>query len=92
VPAPPLPQSVCGNGVCEPGEDRRNCCRDCGYPQGYECKDNTCIKILTTTTTISPVSPPTGLVIFIASPLGIASILSILIVIGFVVFMLKKKF
>lgn len=90
---PSLPQPVCGNGICEPGEDWTNCCKDCGCPEGYECKDNACTKIPTTTTTIpAKVSPLTKLINFITSPLGIASILGILIVIGLVVFILKKKF
>jgi len=33
----------CGNGVCEFGENFKNCCIDCGCPPGYKCKENTCI-------------------------------------------------
>lgn len=36
----PTPQSLCGNGVCGPGEDWTNCCKDCGCPSpDYYCRD-----------------------------------------------------
>ncbi len=38
------PREFCGNGICEYGENK-NCCIDCGCPDGYECKNNTCINL-----------------------------------------------
>jgi hypothetical protein len=35
--------AVCGNGICESGEDQANCCSDCNCTSGYECKDNGCV-------------------------------------------------
>ncbi|MCX6711603.1 MAG: hypothetical protein NT139_01010 [Candidatus Woesearchaeota archaeon] len=32
----------CGNGNCETGEDKKNCCKDCGCASGYKCDDNYC--------------------------------------------------
>lgn len=32
----------CGNGNCETGEDKQNCCNDCGCDIGYKCEDNYC--------------------------------------------------
>jgi len=37
------PKKVCGNSICEIGEDSISCCKDCGCPKGYECKENKCI-------------------------------------------------
>jgi len=34
---------LCGNGICEPGENQKNCCRDCGCPSGKECVNNVCV-------------------------------------------------
>lgn len=31
-PTPPEKKPVCGNGICEPGEDWRNCPQDCAKP------------------------------------------------------------
>lgn len=33
---------ICGNKICEVGENQENCCIDCGCPFGFECKDNEC--------------------------------------------------
>jgi hypothetical protein len=35
-------QAVCGNGVCEPGENQANCCADCGCPGILGCLGNVC--------------------------------------------------
>ncbi|MCD6403229.1 MAG: hypothetical protein J7K98_02790 [Candidatus Aenigmarchaeota archaeon] len=40
-----LTAGVCGNGACEFGENSNNCCMDCGCPDGYECKENTCVAV-----------------------------------------------
>ncbi len=37
-------RALCGNDVCEPGEQDK-CCIDCGCPEGYECVDNECVLI-----------------------------------------------
>jgi len=34
---------ICGNGVCETGENITNCCVDCGCLPGQVCENNTCI-------------------------------------------------
>ena len=37
--SPPSPGPICGNGVCEPGENSQNCPQDCGtleLPEGWE--------------------------------------------------------
>lgn len=39
VTAPELPPK-CGNGVCDPGEDRSNCCHDCPCPARFVCEDS----------------------------------------------------
>jgi hypothetical protein len=28
---------TCPNGICGPGENQSNCCRDCGCPLGFDC-------------------------------------------------------
>ncbi len=35
-------ETVCGNAICEPGEDNSNCCTDCGCLSGYSCSSNVC--------------------------------------------------
>jgi len=35
VPPPPVPP-VCGDGVCQAGEDKNNCAEDCGVPGGLK--------------------------------------------------------
>jgi len=37
--------AVCGNGICEEGENQFNCCKDCGCPKEYECENNTCKRV-----------------------------------------------
>jgi len=37
---------ICGNNRCEEGENSENCCIDCGCPEGKECVDNVCQKII----------------------------------------------
>ncbi len=34
---------VCGDGVCEGGETKENCCEDCGCNLGYICENKKCI-------------------------------------------------
>ncbi len=33
----------CGDGKCQDNEDSNSCCKDCGCPTDYRCKDNECI-------------------------------------------------
>lgn len=35
--------SICGNTICEIGENFDNCCLDCGCPSGSECLNNVCV-------------------------------------------------
>ena len=35
-------RKICGNNICEIGENQENCCIDCGCPFGYFCKENKC--------------------------------------------------
>jgi len=35
---------ICGNRICENGENQENCCKDCGCPSGYKCIENKCVK------------------------------------------------
>jgi len=35
-------KSLCGNKICEIGENKENCCLDCGCSIGEECKNNKC--------------------------------------------------
>ena len=75
------PSAVCGNRVCEFGESYGNCPEDCLLPTAT-----------TTTIPIAPPvapSPPSGLVIWTTSPLGIVTILTIMILA--VIFTLYKK-
>ncbi len=39
-------EEKCGNGNCvkDKGEDQTTCCRDCGCPDGKECRENTCVE------------------------------------------------
>lgn len=37
--------TICGNNVCEEGENQSTCCLDCGCPTGYKCINNTCVQI-----------------------------------------------
>ncbi len=41
---PKPPEIMCGNDKCESGENCGNCPEDCPCAQGYECKDNVCVK------------------------------------------------
>ncbi|MCK4729952.1 MAG: hypothetical protein KAT28_01395 [Candidatus Aenigmarchaeota archaeon] len=36
--------SSCGDGKCDLGETRENCCVDCGCIGGMKCQDNKCVK------------------------------------------------
>jgi len=37
--------SSCGNGKCDQGETRENCCVDCGCVGGMECQNGVCVKV-----------------------------------------------
>ncbi len=45
----PTTPPVCGNGVCEAGENTDICCMDCGCAAGFNCVDNACVAVTTTT-------------------------------------------
>jgi hypothetical protein len=85
VPAKP----VCGNGICEVNETQTNCCIDCGCSQGYECRDNACVKIKSEVPAITP-SPLTGLISFAASPTGIGVIATLVVLVILIAIFLPK--
>jgi len=35
---------TCGDGICSASENSTTCCKDCGCPAGFECKNNKCEK------------------------------------------------
>ena len=37
-------RAICGNRICENGENQENCCKDCGCLRGYKCIENKCVK------------------------------------------------
>lgn len=37
-------KSVCGNMICEDGENYENCCLDCGCPSGKSCVSGECVE------------------------------------------------
>ncbi|MCD6215720.1 MAG: hypothetical protein J7J92_01440 [Candidatus Aenigmarchaeota archaeon] len=45
----PTTPPVCGNGICEAGENTDICCMDCGCATGFNCVDNACVAVTTTT-------------------------------------------
>jgi len=40
-----IEKPVCGNGICEEGENSQNCCLDCGCPENFRCEENVCVEI-----------------------------------------------
>jgi len=72
---------ICGNNICEIGENQTNCCIDCGCPEGLECKDNKCVEIKKEIQTpitgwfIQVISNPLVIVIIVA--MCIAGIISV---------------
>jgi hypothetical protein len=48
-------KSVCGNKICETGETKENCCKDCGCPSGYNCIESKCVKTTSPLIYIIPV-------------------------------------
>jgi hypothetical protein len=59
------PKTVCGNKICEVGETKENCCKDCGCPSGYTCIENKCIKTTSPLIYLIPVLIIATLVIII---------------------------
>jgi len=68
--------TVCGNGICESGENNSNCPADC--------------LILPTTTTPMTSSPITGLAVFVSSQFGMSLLLSAMIVAALIIVFYKK--
>jgi len=41
----PAQKAICGNNICEEGENQDNCCKDCGCGANNQCIDNSCVRI-----------------------------------------------
>jgi hypothetical protein len=93
----PAKVPICGNNICETdlGENQTSCCLDCRCPTGYECKDNVCVEIIPPKEKVTPTpSPLAGFIVLVTSPVGIATILSAIVIFGFILLVywkLKKK-
>jgi subtilisin family serine protease len=93
----PAKVPICGNNICETdlGENQTSCCLDCKCPTGYECKDNVCVEIIPPKEKVTPTpSPLAGFIVLVTSPVGIATILSAIVIFGFILLVywkLKKK-
>jgi len=64
-----LPEMICGNRVCETGENCGNCLKDCPCRTGEECKNNVCTPVITPPSSPATTPTPLGVWFLVLTPI-----------------------